>query len=58
MATFYALPLADKGFVPVNEFSNPVRWYVAQDGKDWPVYGPYASREAAEAEAKRRSGGF
>jgi len=44
---FYAIPLADKGFVPVDEIRNPVRWYV-EGGPAWPLLGPYASMEAAD----------
>ena len=47
MPQYITVPLADRGFVPVSE-RNRVRWYVERAGVDWPLLGPYASREAAE----------
>ena len=48
MTRYFAVPLADKGFVPASE-RNPVRWYVEREGGPaWPLLGPYASMEAAD----------
>jgi hypothetical protein len=55
---FVAIPLADKGFYAVDEFSNPVRWYVEDTGlgRLW-VQGPYADADAAEAKAEQLNNG-
>lgn len=45
---YYAIPLADQGFRPVDQYRNRVRWYVERDDRAWPVLGPYASKDAAE----------
>ena len=50
MTRYFAVPLADQGFVPVSE-TNRVRWYVERESghdRPWPLLGPYASMEAAE----------
>jgi hypothetical protein len=47
MTRYFAIPLADRGFMPTGE-RNRVRWYVERDDRAWPVLGPYASMEAAD----------
>ena len=48
-----AIPLADKGFVPVDSERNPVRWYVERWPDDPNPRGPYADQPTAEDAAAR-----
>jgi hypothetical protein len=52
--TVWAIPLASKGFVPVDADSNPVRWFIAdyETGKVIDTK-PHASMQDAEAQARR-----
>ena len=54
-AHYTAIPLADRGFIPTGE-RNPVRWYVAEDGRDWPVVGPFKDQDKAELYAADMNG--
>lgn len=57
MRHYQAVPLADHGFVPTGEW-NPVRWYVEEEGRAWPLLGPYKDQDTAErAAAQLNEGG-
>lgn len=50
MDRFNAIPLAERGFVPVDPVRNPVRWYVEREGSARLV-GPFRDMAAADAYA-------
>ncbi len=57
MIKVWAIPLADKGFIPVNEW-NPVRWYIERldTGEAYYHHSGYATK--ADAEQAARNLGF
>lgn len=53
-ATYYVLPLVDKGFIDRSE-DNPSRWYIeTPEGK---LLGPYADMKSADDAAYLLNGG-
>jgi len=51
--SYYAIPLADHGFVPRDPETNSVRWYVENTAEPWRLLGPYPDMRSADRNAHR-----